>query len=127
MLIGSLAGLVCTYLNSKKKKLNENGVVDTLGSIFIFLIPSFGGAIYSAILFTTSAYGPLNDDQYVQVDTDRSRWAQGGMQMLGLAITSLVAAFCGSIIGLLMKIFTITLERDDYFVDDVYIEKDLNK
>ena len=98
-----------------------------MGSIFIFLIPSFGGAIYSAILFTTSAFGPLNDDQYVQADTGRSRWAQGGYQIAGLAITSCIAALFGLLIGLLMKIFTMTLERDDYFVDDVYIEKDLNK
>lgn len=111
MLIGTISGLTCTYLNTKKKKLNNNGVVDSLGSIFIFLVPSFAGAIYSAILFTTSAHGPLNDGQYVQVDTGRSRWAHGGYQMAGLGITIAISALSGLLIGIFMKLFANPLIR----------------
>ena len=105
MLIGSLAGFFTTYLNSKKKLLNENGVVDSLGAIFIFLIPSFAGGIYSAILYATTAYGPNNDLTFVQADGARSRWAHGGYQMAGVGITVVIAAIAGAIIGGLMKIF----------------------
>jgi len=68
MLIGMLSGVISTFLNTKMKSINHKGVVDSLGSICIFLIPSVGGAIYSAILYATTAYGPLNDQTYRQVD-----------------------------------------------------------
>ena len=68
MLVGMLSGMISTYLNTKMKSINSKGVVDSLGSICLFLIPSLGGAIYSSILYTTTAYGPLNDLTYRQVD-----------------------------------------------------------
>ena len=61
MLIGLLSGIATTLFNSKKKNLNEKGVIDSLGSISVFLIPSFAGGIYSSILYATTAYGPLDD------------------------------------------------------------------
>lgn len=105
MLIGVLAGAVSTFLNAKKKDLNVNGVIDSLGTIFVFLVPSFMGAIYSAILFATSAYGPFNDHRFVQAEGGRSRWAHGGYQIVGLLITFVIASISGLIIGGLMKIF----------------------
>jgi hypothetical protein len=68
MLIGTLSGMISTYLNTKMKSINHKGVVDSLGSICLFLVPSLGGAIYSAILYATTAYGPYNDMTYRQVD-----------------------------------------------------------
>ena len=127
MLIGSLAGFFTTYLNAKKKKLNENGVVDSLGVIFIFLIPSFAGGIYSAMLYATTAYGPHNDLTYVQADGSRSRWAHGGYQIIGVFITVGLGAISGLLIGALMKIFNKPMERDDYFSDDAFFKKDGKK
>ena len=99
MLIGCLMGFTTTYLNSKKKQLNINGVVDTLGSIFIFLIPSFCGAISSSILFATTAYGPYNDHNYIQANGNLSRWAQGGYQLVGMLFSIGSALLFGLIIG----------------------------
>lgn len=106
MLIGSIAGLLTTYLNSKKKILNENGVVDSLGTIFVFLIPSLAGGIYSAMLIASTAYGPNNDHNYIQADGSRSRWAQGGYQMAAVGITIVIGAFFGLLIGIFIRIFT---------------------
>lgn len=106
MLIGMLAGMFTTYLNSKKKLLNENGVIDTLGTVFVFLVPSLAGGIYSAMLIASTAYGPNNNHDYIQADGARSRWAHGGYQILGVAITVFIALICGALIGVLIKVFT---------------------
>ncbi len=108
MLIGMLSGIVSTYLNTKMKSINHKGVVDSLGSICLFLIPSLGGAIYSSILYTTNAYGPLNNSTYRQVDGERSRWTHGAYQLVGLGITIGISLVTGLLIGLLMKIFNTT-------------------
>jgi ammonia channel protein AmtB len=98
-------------------------VIDSLGSSFTFLVPSLIGGIYSAILFTTSAYGPNNTDANVQVIADRTRWSQGGMQMAGVGITIGIAAICGLIIGGLSKTMS-SREASELFDDRSYIEKD---
>lgn len=113
-----------TFLNTKKKALNENGVVDSLGSLFLFFVPSFIGAIYSAILFTTSPYGPDNSDNFVQMDPSRSRWGQGGFQLIGLAITVGIAVAAGLLIAAFFKIVNKVDKPEDLFDDDQYIEKD---
>ena len=101
--------------------------MDSLGGIFVFLIPSFAGGIFSAILYATTAYGPNSDLTYVQADGARSRWAHGGYQMLGVAMTVIIGALSGLLIGLLMKIFNNPMERKDYFNDDAYVKKDSKK
>lgn len=78
-------------------------MIDSLGSYATFLVPSLLGGIYSAILFTTSAYGPDNTNQNVQVLPERTRWSQGGMQMAGVGITIGIAAACGALIGAFSK------------------------
>jgi hypothetical protein len=93
----------------------------------VFLIPSLGGAIYSAMLFATTAYGPFNDLTYVQADGGRSRWAHGGYQIVGLGITFGIAAISGLIIGGIMKIFSSPYVRDDLFSDNSFVEKDSKK
>ena len=105
MLIGMLSGIITTALNTRKRSLNSKGVIDSLGSIFLFLIPSALGGAYSAILFATSEYGPLNDQNYRQADGGSSRWRHGGMQMAGLGITIGIGLVFGAIIGLFMKFF----------------------
>ena len=127
MLIGCLMGFVTTFLNSKKKSLNINGVVDTLGSIFIFLIPSVCGAIFSSILFTTTAYGPYNDNNYVQANGNLSRWAQGGYQLIAMLFSIGSALLSGLIIGGINRWFGYHYEREDYFSDDAYVKKDNHK
>jgi len=84
--------------------MNEGGVSDSLGSLFVFFVPSFLGAIYSSILFTTAAYGPDNTSNNVQVDPSRNRFGQGGFQLIGLAITIGIAAAAGLLIGIFMKL-----------------------
>lgn len=96
-------GVLTTFLNGKIKTVNAEGVFDSLGSLFVFLIPSFIGAIYSAILFATSPYGPDNTDNNVQMLSSRNRWGQGGFQLIGLAITIGIALACGLLIGLFSK------------------------
>lgn len=59
-MIGFIVGVLTTFLNTKKKDLNKDGVIDSLGSLFVFLIPSLLGALYSAVLFTTGSYGADN-------------------------------------------------------------------
>lgn len=119
--------MLTVYFNSKKQDLNKNGIVDSLGVLFVFLIPSFIGAIFSAILFATTAYGPLGDHQYIQADGERSRWAHGGYQMAGLAITFCIAGLTGLVLGALMKIFTTPYVREEMFNDDSFIERDAKK
>jgi len=120
MLIGFVTSILVTFLNTKKKGMNREGVTDTLGSIFVFLVPSFLGAIYSAILFATSPYGPDNSDNYVQVDPVRSRYGQGGFQLIGLCITVGIALAAGLLIGLFFKGVN-QAESADLFNDDAYI------
>ena len=98
-----------------------------MGSIFVFLIPSLAGGIYSAILYATTAYGPNNDLNYVQADGNRSRWADGAYQLAGVAITIVIALLMGGLMGGIMKIFNSSMEREDYFSDDAFIKKDSKK
>jgi hypothetical protein len=115
-----------TFLNSKKKLLNNEGVIDSLGSSIVFLVPSFIGAIYSAILFATSPYGPDNKDAIVQMLPSRSRWGQGGFQLAGLGITLGIALVCGLLIGLFSKIINKVESPEDLFDDHNYIEQDFS-
>lgn len=117
-------GVLTTFLNGKIKAVNAEGVFDSLGSLFVFLIPSFIGAIYSAILFATSPYGPDNTDNNVQMLSSRSRWGQGGFQLVGLAITIGIALVCGLLIGLFSKGISKAESADDLFNDHNYIEQD---
>lgn len=119
-------GILTTFLNSKKKELNKEGVIDSLGSSIVFLVPSFIGAIYSAILFATSPYGPDNTDSTVQMLAERSRWGQGGFQLVGLAITIGIAIVCGVLIGLLSKTMNNIEGPQDLFNDHNYIEQDFS-
>ena len=105
MLIGMLSGMVSTLLNTKMKSINHRGVVDSLGSICIFLIPSAAGAIYSSILYATNSYGPLNDETYRQVDGERTRWTHGAFQMVGFGVTIGIALATGLLIALFMRFF----------------------
>lgn len=115
-----------TFLNSKKKWLNEEGVIDSLGSSFVFFVPAFIGALYSAILFATSPYGPDNTDATVQMVSGRSRWTQGGFQLAGLAITIGIAAVCGALIGAFCKVINKVDGPEDLFNDHNYIEQDFS-
>jgi ammonia channel protein AmtB len=108
ILIGFICGILVTFLNTKKRGLNENGVIDSLGSISVFLVPSLIGAIYSAILFASSPYGPDNSDNYVQMEPSLNRFRQGGYQLAGLIITILIALATGALIGVLMKLINTT-------------------
>jgi hypothetical protein len=69
-------------------------------------VPSFLGAIYSAILYATTPYGPQNDNKYVQLYPLRDRFGQGGFQIVGLLITVGIGAAAGALIGLVNKFIT---------------------
>jgi hypothetical protein len=97
-----------------------------LGSSIVFFVPSFIGAIYSAILFATSPYGPDNTDATVQMLAGRTRWGQGGFQLVGLAITLGIALICGVLIGAFSKIINKIEGPDDLFNDHNYIEQDFS-
>lgn len=102
MLIGLIIGIVVTLLNSKKRSFNSNGVIDSLGSFPLFFVSSFIGAIYSAVLYATQAYGA--DDTIANAQVGYDRLIQGGFQLAGLAITIGIAALAGVIIGLFWKL-----------------------
>ena len=104
-MIGFIVGVLTTYLNSRKKEINKEGVIDSLGSLFVFLVPSLIGALYSAVLFTTSSYGPDNSSMFTQHDPSRTRFQQGGFQVIGTLITVGIAIVAGLIIGGFSKIF----------------------
>jgi len=106
MLIGLISGVIVTYANTKKKAMNANGVFDSLGSLMVFFIPAILGGIYSSILFTTSAYGPLNTDFWAQgYYNGRSRFGQGGYQLIGTGLSIAIGGLAGVLIGLVSKIF----------------------
>lgn len=102
-LIGFCIGILVTLLNTTKKiDLNENGVVDSLGGLFLFFIPSFVGGIYSAILF---ASGPSGADYSATTQMSKSytKYQQGGYQLAGMCITIGIAAATGVLLGLVFK------------------------
>jgi hypothetical protein len=117
-------GVLTTYLNTRKKDLNKEGVIDSLGSLFVFLVPSLIGALYSAILFTTGAYGPDNTTNFTQHDPSRSRFQQGGFQVIGTLITIGIALVAGLLIGGFSKIFNQIDKEEDLFDDNVYVNQD---
>lgn len=101
-------------------------MIDSLGSSIVFFIPSLVGAIYSAILFATSPYGPDNTDATAQMLAGRSRWGQGGYQLVGLAITIGIAFVTGLLIGGFSKIINKIDGPEDLFNDHNYIEQDFS-
>ena len=121
MLIGLIAGVATTFLCTKVRSINENGVIDSLGGVFCFGVPSLLGAIYSAILFASGAHGPTNSGQYAQVV--RGRFSQGGMQMAGLGLVLGISLACGLLIGIIFKLMGAHGE-EDLFNDNAYIEQD---
>lgn len=106
MLIGFISGIIVTVLNANKKKCwNESGIIDSLGSFNLFLVPSLLGAIYSSILFASGAYGPDNTDSQVQKGPNYTRYAQGGYQLIGMLIAIACGIAAGLLIGVFCKIF----------------------
>lgn len=124
-LIGFCVGIITTLLNTTKKiDLNENGVVDSLGGLFIFFIPSFIGGIYSAILFAAGAYGPGYTRETSQKSPYYSDYQQGGYQLAGMCITIGIAAATGLLLGLIFKCTNRDSETNQFFDDGHYIQKD---
>lgn len=97
-----------------------------MGSSIVFFVPSLIGAIYSAILFATSPYGPDNTDATAQMLPGRTRWGQGGYQLIGLAITIGIAFVTGLLIGAFSKIINKIDGPEDLFNDHNYIEQDFS-
>ncbi len=109
MLIAVICSGLVTFLNAKFKiKLNDNGPVDSFGSIYLFLIPSFIGAIYSSILQAIGA-SDINNMVY-RID---SRFAAGGRQLYAL----LIAIGFGLFWALLVVLFSFAGSRLDGRVD----------
>lgn len=106
--------------------MNSEGVIDSLGSSIVFFVPSLVGALYSAILFATSPYGPDNTDATAQMLAGRSRWEQGGYQLAGLGITIGIAFISGLLIGGFSKIINQIDGPEDLFNDHKYIEQDFS-
>lgn len=68
------------------------------------MVPSLIGGLYSSILYTTSAYGPNNTDENVQVfSPGRSRFGQGGYQLIGIALSIGIGLAAGILIGIVSK------------------------
>eukprot|EP00919_Chromeraceae_sp_WS-2016_P052451 GHVR01124515.1.p1 GENE.GHVR01124515.1~~GHVR01124515.1.p1 ORF type:complete len:118 (+),score=7.26 GHVR01124515.1:2983-3336(+) len=105
ILIGLIAGILSTLLNATMKKaLNRTGVIDSQGALFTFLIPSFIGGIYSAIL---QAIGASDPGVGPYIEQGRSSFVQGGMQIAGIFITIGIAVISGLILGLIFKCFNV--------------------
>ena len=86
--------------------MNAAGVIDSLGSLMVFFFPSLIGGIYSAILVTTGAYGPTHSGENLQAYAhDRTRFGQGGYQLIGIALSVGIGLASGLLIGLFSKVF----------------------
>ena len=96
-----------------KRRMNKEGVIDSNGTVFQFLIPSFFSAIFTAIgqgiansgkTFTTldstgTASGTITYANVVQAG--RNSEEQGGFQMLAWVFSVGMGAVAGLVIGLL--------------------------
>jgi hypothetical protein len=56
----------------------------------------------------------------------RTRWGQGGFQLVGIAITLGIAIVCGLLIGLFSKFINSVDGPGDLFNDHNYIEQDVS-
>lgn len=97
-----------------KYSFNKNGVKDTNGIIGSFLVPGIIAGIFSAVFQAglNTNDGNYNPDQR----THRTRFAQGGMQIAGLALAIGLGIFTGLISGVFMGCFN-KRDAEDQFTD----------
>lgn len=128
--IGFSVGFICSFFQTRfKRKLNENGVIDSNSVLFHFLLPSLFAAICSAVLQgvgqtptvfnTTSVTGTAVNLSYPALKlSSRTETIQGAYQMAGWAISIGIGAVAGLIIGLIFRCTNGNFERIDSFFND---------
>jgi hypothetical protein len=117
-----------------KRKLNENGVIDSNSVIFHFLLPSLFAAIFSGILqgvsqtsasaslatfnSTTSTTTPSTVNYASLVGAGRDSTVQGAYQMAGWAISVGSGAVAGLIIGVIYRLLNDNFTEGKHFFND---------
>lgn len=122
-----------------KRKLNENGVVDSNSVLFHFLMPSLFAAIFSAILqgvgqspasltqnsFSTSGntvtYTPTTATYAGSALAGRDYSSQGGYQMAGWALSIGFGLAAGAIIGFIYKLLNDNFEEVNNLFNDAVL------
>ena len=107
--------------------MNSNGVIDTNGTLFQFLVPSLFAAIFSAILsgvgqssatFTTASNTLIT---YTDLkEASRSAQRQGGFQMAGWLISAGIGAVAGLIIGAIYAAIDQRDKAEEFFADSYF-------
>lgn len=104
--------------------MNANGVIDTNGTTFQFLVPSLCAAIFSAILsgvgqsstsFTTPSSTTITYSDLKEAS--RSVQRQGGFQIGGWLISAAIGAITGLIIGAIYSVIDERSKPEDFFTD----------
>lgn len=129
--MGFLASLSQTRF---KRKINEQGVIDSNSVIFNFLLPSLFAAIFSAVLqgvgqsatsasitnfnSTANSFNATATSYGALLAVTRSETHQGGFQMAGWAISIGCGAVAGGIIGLIYRLLNDSFEETNQFFSD---------
>ncbi len=132
MAIGTATGFVCALGQIKlKRAMNKEGVIDSNGTLFQYLVPSTLAAIFSAILQgvgqSTATFMGLIDSTSATTTANfaanklasRTETNQGGFQIAGWCISIGFGAAAGFIIGLIYK-FLDERSIPDHFFSDLY-------
>jgi hypothetical protein len=84
--------------------LNSNGVIDSMGVLYSFLIIGVISGIYSAILMAIDPIGPNLSIKSVDFDlSNRNRYGQGGFQLIGILLIIVLASISALVTGLLFR------------------------
>lgn len=90
--------------------MNSEGVIDTNGTTFMFLVPSFFAAVFSAILAavgqSATTFTPPSGTAVIYnelKEVSRTSVRQGGYQIGGWLISIGIGGFTGLVLGLIYK------------------------
>ena len=110
--------------------MNSEGIIDTNGTTFMFLVPSFFAAIFSAILsavgqsgtsFTTASGTTITYNQLKEVN--RTATMQGGYQMAGWLISIGIGGFAGLVLGVIYRGLDERSSAGEFFSDFYFFSK----
>lgn len=82
--------------------MNTKGITDSNGTVSTYLIPGLIAGILSAIFQANGA--EFNTNYNAHLDTTRTRFAQGGIQIAGFCIAIGLGIFAGIVTGLLSRL-----------------------
>lgn len=123
LLIGAFAGIWSTvWLNYFPKLFTKCKLFDIRGIFHIHGTLGIWGGIASAITVVT-LYGPwYGNTQASFFPYTRSHWKQGGIQILGIAITFFMSALGGWIAGIILRVWRAQNIPEDTFGDHIFFK-----